>query len=73
MLIDYINAAMKTAQYKIIPDDGSFVGTIPPCQGVWSNETTLEACRNELIEVLESWLFFRISRNLPIPTVVLAR
>ena len=31
--------------------------------------TALEACREELEEVLEEWLLFRVSRNLPLPVV----
>lgn len=30
---------------------------------------TLEACREELEEVLEEWILFRISKNLPLPVV----
>ena len=69
MLSNYLAAAMRHARYEILTDDHSYYGEIPPCQGVWSNAATLEECRNELVEVLESWLFFRISRNLPLPTI----
>jgi predicted RNase H-like HicB family nuclease len=68
MLLDYINAAMHQAQYEII-EDGTYYGEIPGFAGVYSNTANLEECRNELVEVLEEWLLFRISRNLPLPTV----
>ncbi|MCG2791002.1 MAG: UDP-3-O-acyl-N-acetylglucosamine deacetylase, partial [Actinomycetia bacterium] len=42
---------------------------IPGFDGVYANAIDLEICRDELEEVLEEWLFFRISRNLPVPTV----
>ena len=29
MLTDYIQAAMRRARYKILPEDGSFFGDIP--------------------------------------------
>jgi hypothetical protein len=29
----------------------------------------MEKIKAELAEVLEEWLFFRISRNLPVPTI----
>lgn len=69
MLTDYLAAAMQHAQYEILPDDGSFYGEIPECNGVYANADTLERCREELMEVLEEWIFFRISRNLNLPVI----
>ena len=69
MLSKYISSAMKKARYEILEDDGSFYGKIPGFKGVYANADTLEECREELEEVLEEWLFFRISRNLFIPEV----
>jgi predicted RNase H-like HicB family nuclease len=68
MLLQYIQAALNEARYEILSDDGSYYGEIPPCNGVYANATTLEACRQELQEVLEAWLLFRVHRNLPIPS-----
>ena len=51
MLTQYINAAMHKATYKILPE-GTFFGEIPDFNGVWANAETLEACREELKEVL---------------------
>lgn len=69
MLTQYIQAAMRQAKYKILADDGSFYGEIPGFQGVWANAQNLEDCRNELAEVLEEWILFRLSDKLPLPTV----
>lgn len=69
MLTKYIQAAMHEAKYEILPDDGSYYGEIPGFQGVYANANQLEACRDELEEVLEEWILFRISRNLPLPAV----
>jgi predicted RNase H-like HicB family nuclease len=69
MLTDYIRAAMRQARYEILPDDGTFYGEIPGFDGVYANADTLEACREELEEVLEEWILFRVSRNLPLPVV----
>ena len=33
MLTKYIQAAMKQAKYEIFPDDGTFYGEIPTCEG----------------------------------------
>ncbi len=67
MLSQYIQAAMRQAKYEILSDDGSFYGEIPGLQGVWGNAETLEDCQDELAEVLEEWILFRLSDNLPLP------
>ena len=69
MLTNYIRAAMRKARYEILPDDGSFYGEIPGFTGVYANAQTLEECRDELAEVLEEWILFRIHKNLPLPAV----
>lgn len=69
MLTEYLRAAMKKARYEILPDDNTFYGEIPGFDGVYANADTLEGCRDELGEVLEEWIFFRISRNLSLPVV----
>lgn len=69
MLTRYLRAAMHRAVYEKLDDDGSFCGEIPEFPGVLANAPTLEACRDQLEEVLEEWLLFRISRNLPLPIV----
>lgn len=69
MLTQYIQAAMRQAKYEILSDDGSFYGEIPDFQGVYANAATLEDCREELAEVLEEWILFRVSRNHSLPIV----
>ena len=69
MLSQYIQEALRQAEYEILADDKSFYGEIPGFQGVWSNAATLEDCRNELAEVLEEWIFLHISDNTPLPVV----
>jgi predicted RNase H-like HicB family nuclease len=69
MLLEYIQAALRHAKYEILPDDGSYYGEIPECLGVHSNAETLEDCREELREVLEGWVLFRVHRNLPLPAI----
>ena len=69
MIRQYIAAAMATAEYEILSDDGSFYGEIPGFQGVYSNADTLEECRAELEDVLDEWLLFSIARNLDVPVV----
>jgi predicted RNase H-like HicB family nuclease len=55
MLTEYIHAAMRAATYEIL-SDRTFYGAIPGFQGVYANTDTLEACREELREVLEGWI-----------------
>jgi predicted RNase H-like HicB family nuclease len=69
MLTEYIKAAMRQARYKILPEDGSFYSEVPGLQGVWANADTLEACRDELEDVLEEWIVLSLVKNLPIPTI----
>lgn len=68
MLSNYLQAAMRHAKYEILSDDGSYYGEIPGFSGVLANSTNLEDCREQLEEVLEEWVFFRVSRGLPLPT-----
>jgi len=53
MILEYIQAALRHAKYEILPDDGSYYGEIPECNGVYSSAGTLEDCRGELREVLD--------------------
>ena len=69
MLRNYIQAAMRQAKYELLPDDGTFYGEIPGFAGVFANADNLDVCRNELEEVLEEWIFLRVSRNLSLPIV----
>lgn len=68
MLTAYINAAMRKARYEILPDGEGYFGTIDGLQGVWANADTLEACREELREVLEEWIVLglRMGHALPV-------
>jgi predicted RNase H-like HicB family nuclease len=69
MVREYLSAALHTAHYDVLADDGSFYGEIPGFDGVYANASTLEACREELEEVLEEWVLFRVSRGLTLPEV----
>jgi predicted RNase H-like HicB family nuclease len=69
MLSEYIEAALRHAKYEILPDDGSYYGEIPQCVGVYANDRNLEECREELKEVLEEWILFRVHQNLPLPMI----
>ena len=68
MLSSYIHAAMNHAHFELM-ENGRFYGSIPGIQGVWSEGATLEESRDELIEVLESWLFLSLRRGDSIPVM----
>jgi len=69
MLINYMKAALHHAKYEILPDDGTFYAEIPECQGVYANAKTLEACRDQLEEILEEWILFRLKKNFLLPVI----
>ena len=54
---------MEHAKYEILPEDGTYYGEIRECTGVYANAPALERCRNELAEVLEGWILFRVYEN----------
>lgn len=69
MLTDYIRGALRHARYEILPDDGSFYGSIPGFAGVYANADSLEACQDELAEVLEDWILLSVSEHHPLPVI----
>ena len=66
MLTETIRAALRRAHYELL-DDGTFYAEIPGLPGVLANAETLEACREELREVLEGWIVLglRMGHSLP--------
>lgn len=66
MLSEYVSKALNGAKYKHLKD-GTWYGQIKGFRGVWANASNIERCRQELIEVLEEWLFLKIRDHDPIP------
>jgi predicted RNase H-like HicB family nuclease len=69
MLTEYIDAAMRHAIYEILPDDNSYYGEIPACNGVWANELTLEETRKDLRSTLEDWILLHTHDGAEIPVI----
>lgn len=69
MILEYVHAALRRAKYEILPEDGTYYGEIPECNGVNADAETLEACREQLREVLDEWILLRIHRKLPLPVI----
>lgn len=66
MLADYIHAALKKSEYRTL-EDGSWFAEIPGFVGVWANGDSVEACRDQLIEVLEDWIFLKLGDRDSLP------
>ncbi len=69
MLTAYISAAMHRARYEVLPEGEGFLGSIEGLQGVWAQADNLEACREELREVLEEWLVLGLKMGHQIPPI----
>ena len=69
MLTAYINAALRKAHYEILSEGEGYFGAIEGLQGVWAQADTLEACREELREVLEEWIVLGLKMGHPIPSI----
>lgn len=68
MLTKYIDAAMRRATFKPLPNE-TYFGRVPGLQGVWAEAPTIEQCRGELQEVLEEWIVFGLQEHHPFPSV----
>ncbi|MEK6755559.1 MAG: type II toxin-antitoxin system HicB family antitoxin [Bacteroidota bacterium] len=68
MLTNYISAALKKAKYETL-EGGTVYAEIPELQGIWAEGKTVEECRNELVEVIEGWLFLKLRDGDAIPVL----
>ena len=69
MISDFIEAAIARARIEPLSEDGRLYAEIPGVPGVFARGNTPEACTAELREALQAWIFFRISRRLPLPMI----
>jgi predicted RNase H-like HicB family nuclease len=69
MLAAYIKSALRKAHYEILPEGEGYFGVIEGLQGVWAQADTLEACREELREVLEEWIVLGLKMGHPLPSI----
>jgi predicted RNase H-like HicB family nuclease len=67
VLSDYVGEAMGQAVFDKL-DDGTFVGRIPPCQGVIAFGGSLRDCESDLRSTLEDWILLglRLGHRLPV-------
>lgn len=64
-----IAPAMKKAHYEILPEGEGYFGKLEGLTGVWADGDSLEACREELQEVLEEWIIVGLKKGHPIPLI----
>src|SRR5213594_327092 len=62
----YVDKALQRARYRQV-DGRVFCATVPGLQGVIATGPTLEACRDQLAEVVEEWVLVRVARGLRVP------
>jgi len=68
MFSEYIQAALKLAEYDTL-EDGSYVATVEGLQGVIAIGDSVEECRRDLIEVIEGWIVLRLKLGDSIPPI----
>jgi predicted RNase H-like HicB family nuclease len=66
VIVKYIDKALRRARYTQV-DPGVYCATVPGLRGVIATAETLEACRDQLAEVIEAWVLVRVARGLPVP------
>jgi len=67
LITEYIEAALRRAKYEIIDDEEPYYGEVQELEGAWATGKTLEECRHNLADVIDSWLVLSLKRGLPIP------
>jgi predicted RNase H-like HicB family nuclease len=68
MLLEYVEAAMRTATYEKLAD-GTYCGKIKKCRGAVAFGRSLYGCQEELRSVLEDWLIVKLRHNDTIPSI----
>jgi predicted RNase H-like HicB family nuclease len=68
MLTEYVNAALKSAEYKRLAD-GDWFGEVPQTPGVWATGQTVEETREELRSVLEDWILIGLRKGEAMPLI----
>jgi len=69
MLTEFIDWAMKKANYELLEWWEWYYWEIVWFNGVWANNSNLEWCRKELKEVLEEWILLKVRKKVFLPKV----
>lgn len=65
-LIQFMQAALESANYELIDNIEPYYGEVPELDGVWATGKTFEECRRNLEETTFEWIVFRLRIGLPI-------
>ncbi|GAB2557521.1 type II toxin-antitoxin system HicB family antitoxin [Spirosoma areae] len=68
MIAEFIQAALRRAHYEL--EEGMFYADVPELPGVLAYGSTVEECRNQLVEVIEGWLLVGIRHGDVIPALL---
>ncbi len=66
MISAYLRKALQEARYELL-ENGTYYGEVPSLPGVIATADSLEACRDQLAEVIEEWILVRVAKGLKIP------
>ena len=66
MIRQYLEQALRMARYDKL-EDGTYYGEVSRLRGVLASGETLEACREQLAEVVEEWILVRVAKGLDVP------
>jgi len=69
MLTDYINAALKRAEYEKMEDDEGWFARIPDLPGLWAQGKSVEETRQNLQSALEDWILVGLHLGHQLPVV----
>ena len=66
MIRQYVEQALRMARYDKL-EDGTYYGEVRRLRGALASAETLEACREQLAEVVEEWILVRVAKGLDVP------
>jgi predicted RNase H-like HicB family nuclease len=69
VLTEYLEAAMRRAEYEELPENEGWYGHIVGIQGVYAHASNRNETVRELRSALEDWLLFGLVNGFPIPAL----
>jgi predicted RNase H-like HicB family nuclease len=67
LLVDYIDAALRTAKYEKIDRGTRVYAEVRDFPGAWAEGKTREEAAKTLRQVLKGWIEFQLERRQPLP------
>lgn len=69
ILPEYVQAAMRRAEYEDVEDSGAIFVTIPGFDGLWASGPTKLQVNEDLESALEGWILLGIALGHEIPVI----